>query len=61
MRKALSECLVYFVYLRSFLTAVLQHVAQSFQVSSVSECSPAQGGIEKTRGGHSRVSVVPYF
>lgn len=56
------ECVLLFIWCSSlFLTVVLQHVAQSYQVGSISESSPSQRSFEKTGGCHSCVSKFSCF
>jgi hypothetical protein len=44
------------------LTVMFQHVAQSYQVGSVSESNPSQGSFKKAGGCHSCVSKNhPFF
>ena len=56
------EWVLLFIWCSSlFLTVMLQHVAQSYQVGSISESSASQRSFKKTEGCHSCVSKISCF
>jgi hypothetical protein len=61
MKKVLSEYFLFIWCSSLFLTVVLQHVAQSYQVGSISESSSSQRSFEKTGGCRFCVSKISCF